>query len=156
MSNPNPKANGLFAELTARMADVNLGDLDEPIDEVRDDEEVVGVLTDELRRLYTLRSQEIDALAKLKASRLRRQADLMEQSLDREQDAKLRELSEQLKVRASTHDLIEHLFVAALNLEFPATADKVLVIREGWRVVILEDPHSCGISAALLAAMLGG
>jgi len=41
MSNPNPKANGLFAELTARMADVNLGDLDEPIDEVRDDEEVV-------------------------------------------------------------------------------------------------------------------
>ncbi|MDO8560220.1 MAG: hypothetical protein Q7S23_04290 [bacterium] len=146
----DPKANGLFAQLTARMADVNLGDLDEPTDEVQDDEEVIGELTDELKRLYALRSQEIDRCSTFNVANLRKAADLMERnpSPDEMREA-LQGIAQEKLAHEIRHDAVETLFSAALRLEFPAAADKKVVIREGWQVVTRPD-RSRGLPAALL------
>ncbi|TSC77100.1 MAG: hypothetical protein G01um101431_283 [Parcubacteria group bacterium Gr01-1014_31] len=152
MSKPNDR--GLFAELTARMADVNLGDLDEPTDEVQDDDEVVGVLTDELKRLYALRSQEIDRYGNLSVKNMRKTADLMESkpSPD-EMRAALEGLAQEKLAHKIRYNIVDALFKAALRLEFPALADKKAALREGWQVAAHHD-RSGELPLTLLVGLL--
>lgn len=152
----NPKPTGLFAELTARMADVNLDGLDEPTGEVQDGDEVVGVLTDELKRLYAVRAQDIDACHGFNVSSLHKVADLMERhpSPD-EMSQAFKDLAREKEVHEIRHAAIETLLSAAVRLEFPAAVSKNVAIREGWQVAVLNDHRSSSLPAALLSALLG-
>jgi hypothetical protein len=139
-------------ELVEELDQIEVTRVEEPKGEIKHGDIPVGTCSDELKKLYGLRTQ-----AGRKVIDLRKQIfGRLAESLDASQEtlAELEEIEGQRVIADLRLQAIDNLFWVAVRSEFPAIAARcTIAIRKGWLIVWCKKDDE-GIRKALLSAAL--
>lgn len=131
------------------LAKVDLGKAKLPDRKIGENEHKVGVIGDDLKRLWCLRSRAHDAL-KEPYMELKRELDaydaLQEGGCDSrchaEYHCRIAKMMLDCLPQKQTYDALDNIFWEAVRLEFPELFGKSVGIREGWVIVWMEEKEN--------------
>jgi hypothetical protein len=136
---------------------IQLDGQDGPKVALEEDDKVVGVLSNDLKRLLLLREgyrKKVDTFNKKVYARLAEVGDDLRKIAPEEN----REHEQKKELLSNEIELVDAIFWSAVKHEFPAVIGHNIAVRQGWQVVTFED-ISCGgalLGCLLAEAMLGG
>lgn len=133
----------LLRDLMAQLAAVNLQNRTGPEDEVEESDHAVGIMNEDLRRLWVLRSAAHETLVGLRRDALLATLDAKNQ---KELEDRIKPLEVPFSAACTRMDLVERLFWDSVRYEFPELALKSKVgVRRGWQIVWTDEPESLSI-----------
>jgi|SRR3989344_2971080 len=127
-------------KIMGRMSEVSLKGIKSPDDELEEGDRVVGVLSDDIKRLHFVMGSSIDRNIEMCKS-LQKEFDGLEES----------EISEERLTQARQECLFAHLecdflksaFWTCVKFEFPELVGvRGVAIRKDWQVVVTMDPSA--------------
>ena len=121
-------------KILARVSEVSLGDAKSPEYEVQDGETVVGVLPDDLKRLYVVY---MGTKEKARVVYARLSKEVNEAGDDITEEKKKSVTHKYVPVRLE-EDLVGREFWTSVRFEFPQVGDEDIGLRAGWQVVTID------------------
>ena len=121
-------------------------------------DKIVGVMSDDLKRLFLLREEygkKVDAFNKKVFARLAEVGDF--RNIAPEEN---REHQQKKELLSNKIELVDVIFWSAVKHEFPTVIGHNIAVRQGWQVVTFEEDFcgealNCLLAEAMLSRIIG-
>lgn len=146
----------VLADFFAKARGVNLSMVTPPAEKVSKNDKVIGILSDDLKKLYAIYAIFVDSVARQKAGL----NDLIARVVNKEESVtdEDRENVQNYFITKAQLNICRDVFWNAVNEELPETAiARRIALREDWQVVTVEDdmPECCKMCASSLSTGFG-
>ena len=123
-------------KVLARANEASLKDARSPDFKVKPGEKVVGVLPDDLKKLYMLMDQTAKKVNSLNEQGMKLYGSLPEKEMLEKTTKEASQLYRNLQLENSDHAMLEECFWTSIRRHLPETADiSNLGLRENWQIV---------------------